>query len=197
MKRLTRSEVLALAAVPPRSTLIRADTSDIEERLEASPWVRDATVDRDFPHTLRLTVNERRPAAIADAGGTNLWVVASDGYWLGRRSARDTDTVVVRDIEGLAPRPGRRADSKELRNAVKIAAGLSDELRGMTRAISAPTIEKTALITEDDVEIFIGPATQLAAKDRIAREILKSKKGEVVYINVRVVDSPIWRGLDE
>ena len=86
--------------------------------------------------------------------------------------------------------------SKELLNATKVATGLSPELKAMTRAISAPTVDKTAVITNDDVEIFIGAATQLAAKDRIIREILRREKGKVVYINVRVVERPTWRGLD-
>ncbi len=67
----------------------------------------------------------------------------------------------------------------------------------MTRAISAPTVDKTAVITNDDVEIYIGAATQLAAKDRLIREILRREKGKVVYINVRVVERPTWRGLDD
>jgi cell division protein FtsQ len=57
-------------------------------------------------------------------------------------------------------------------------------------------VDKTALITVDDVEIYIGESTQLAEKDRIAREILDREKGKVVYINVRVVDRPTWRGLE-
>jgi cell division protein FtsQ len=66
----------------------------------------------------------------------------------------------------------------------------------MTRAISAPTIDKTAILTNDDVEIFVGDAAQIAEKDQIARGILAREKGKVVYINVRVVERPTWRGLE-
>jgi len=132
---------------------------------------------------------------VVDAGGTDLWVVAADGIWLGRRSAEESAVVIIRDVGSVRPIAGRRNASKELTNAIKVASGISPELTALTRAISAPTVEKTALITEDDVEIYFGEATDLRAKDRVAREILRREKGKVVYINVRVVDRPTWRGL--
>jgi len=196
-RHLQREDVVRLAAIPPGTTLLRLPRSAIEDRLEASPWVADANVSRDFPSSVNIHITERRPIAVVDAGGTELWVVSTDGYWLGKRSAEESGVVVVRDVGEVAPRIGRRVVTKELLNAVKVASGLSPELKSMTRAISAPTVDKTAVITNDDVEIYFGPAVQLAAKDRLARKILQREKGKVVYINVRVVEAPTWRGLDD
>lgn len=196
-KHLDRAAVLKRAAIPADATLTRLGARGIETRLMADPWIASARVDRDFPHTVRLEITERTPAAVVDAGGTKLWVVSSDGFWLGKRSGEESDVVVVRDIERIVPRVGGKAQTPELVNAITLVAGLSDELRARTRLVSAPSIEKTALVTIDDVEIFFGEATQIARKDRIAREILKREKGKVVYINVRVVESPTWRGLNE
>jgi len=195
-RHLSREQVLALARVPSDAALLRLPSSAIRNRLLADPWVIDAQVARDFPNTVRIIVTEREPAVVVDMGGTELWVVSKDGYWLGKRGEEETSAVVVRDIDDASPVVGRRASSDELANAIKVAVGISPELLRITRAISAPSVEKTALITEDDVEIYIGEATQLAAKDRVAREILAREKGKVVYINVRVVDRPTWRGLE-
>jgi cell division protein FtsQ len=196
-RHLSRADVLDQAEVPAGATLLRLPAAAIERRLEANAWVQRARVSRDFPSTIVVQITERRPVAVVDAGGTDLWMIAADGFWLGRRSAEDSNTMIIRDLEDVAPVAGKKTTSKELLNAVRIATGLSPELSSVTRAISAPTIEKTALITDDDVEIYVGDATQLAAKDRVAREILRRQKGKVVYINVRVVDRPTWRGLDE
>jgi cell division protein FtsQ len=196
-KHLEQADVISQAKIPRDATLLRLPAAGIEKRLAADPWVRSVRVDRDFPSTVVIQITERRPAATVDAGGTNLWMIAGDGYWLGRRSAEESETIVIRDLENIRPAAGHRALSKELRNAVRLASGLSPELRSAARAISAPTVEKTAVITKEDVEIYFGEATQLAAKDRIAREILRRQKGKVVYINVRVVDRPTWRGLDD
>ena len=196
-RHLDRAAILKIAAIPPDTALPWLPASAIERRLERSAWVKTARVSRDYPSTVRIAIQERRPVAVVDAGGTDLWVVSTDGHWLGRRSAEESGVVVVRDVGDVKPAVGARVVSKELLNAVKVATGLSPQLKAMTRTISAPTIDKTAVITNDDVEIYIGAATQLAAKDRLIREILRREKGKVVYINVRVVERPTWRGLDD
>jgi cell division protein FtsQ len=104
--------------------------------------------------------------------------------------------IPIRDIEAVTPVAGTRIRSESLLNAVRVAAGLSDELRSVTRMISAPSVEKTALITHDEIQIYIGDVEGLEEKDRVARAILEKEKGKLVYINVRVASSPTWRGLD-
>lgn len=192
--RLTRDQVLKLAAIPSETTLVKVPTGAIEQRLATSPWVKSAKLDRDFPHTLGIELVERVPSVVVDQGGANLWLASRDGYWLDKRSAEDTGLVQVNGLAKIAVRPGARIASPEVRNAVKVVEGLSRELRAQIVSIAAPTVEKTALRTADDVEIFVGEATEVAKKDRIAREILKQHPG-AVYINVRVPDDPTWRGL--
>ncbi len=195
--RLSKQAVEELADIPADSTLLRLPVSRIKKRLQANPWIARATVDKELPGTVRLTIVERKPLAVVDAGGTNLWVVSADGYWLGRQTAQDEGMVVIRDVEALKPVAGQRSRTVELLNALGVIAGISDELRTITKVVSAPTVDKTALLTDEDVEVFIGKASELEAKDKIVRQILRSKKDEVVYINVRVVESPIWRGLGD
>ena len=195
-RHLTRDTVLELARVPDGTSLMRVDKRAVRSRIEADPWVASAVISRRLPGTLVIEVMERKPAAVIDTGGTELWVVSADGYWLGERTASETGTLSIRDLDEVDPVPGERASSDTLINAVRIASGLSDQLRARTRVISAPTIERTALILDDDIEVFIGDAEGLELKDRIAREILEEQAGRLVYINVRVVSSPTWRGLD-
>lgn len=194
-RHLTKAQVLAIARVPSGVRLTRLPAAVIEERLRRDPWVDSAHVSRDFPSTVLISVIEREPGAIVDAGGTNVWVVSKDGVWLSARSAEDTGLPVIRDVERLEPRAGAPVRRAEITNALDVIAGLSPELLGQTRAVSAPSVDQTALVTDADVEIFVGEATRIADKDRVAREILKRERGKVVYINVRVVDRPTWRGL--
>lgn len=194
--RLTADQVIDVAAVPPDTTILRLPKARIIESLEGNPWVAQAEVSRVFPTGVLIRIEERVPVATVDAGGAELWLVDRSGVWLGERTAEDESLVTIRAIEGLTPVGGRRASSPELANAIAVARGLSDELKSLTRAISAPSIDRTAVITNDDVEVFIGEADGIADKDRVAREILEREKGKVVYINVRVVERPTWRGLE-
>jgi len=69
-------------------------------------------------------------------------------------------------------------------------------MKEQLKTVSAPTIDKTALITKSDIQIMVGSAEDIAKKDRVAQKILADEQG-VVYVNVRVVDRATWRGLDE
>lgn len=196
IRHFDRRGVLAIADVPKGATLLRLSTRAVRERLEADPWIADATVSRDFPDGLNIVVVERTPAAVVDGGGDRLWVVSGDNRWLGVRSAEETGLVLIRDVGSIEPTAGAIVREPQVANAVRVIRGLSDELRGTVKVISAPTVDETKLETAKDVEIFIGEATDIAEKDRIVRAILKKQKGKVVYINVRVLDRPTWRGLE-
>ena len=192
---LSRATILKEAAIPGGTTLLRLPAREIEGRLSRDPWISSAHVSRQFPNTAVVTVVERTPVALVDAGGTALWLVDTNAYWLGPRTADQTGALVmIRDAEGLSPKAGVQSPSPELRNALAVLAGLSRELRSTVKTISAPTIDKTALITRTDVQIFVGGSDNIAKKDLIARDILAGQKG-VVYVNVRVVNRPTWRGL--
>lgn len=194
-KHYTTQDVERIAQVPAGSTLMRLSVGDIEERLEADPWVIEATVDRDFPATLRISVLERSPAAVVDGGGDKLWMASRDAHWLGLRQEGQALLPVIQDVKKLAPRAGNAVSEPEITNAIRVLEGLSPQLRKKVVTVSAPSIDETALKTKGDVEIFVGEATEMAEKSRIISQILSEHKG-VVYINVRVTDRPTWRGLE-
>ena len=194
--RLTTQSVLASAAVPADATLPKLPKSQILARLTANPWVAEASLTRTLPGTVKIAIVERTPVALVDAGGAELWLISSDGHWLGRRSEEDTIVVpTVREAPGAVPIAGKATSSKELRNALAVITGLSPELRGRVKTVSASTVDKTALTLADSIQVFVGSADQIAKKDQLVREILGKEK-KLVYINVRVVERPTWRGLD-
>lgn len=195
-ERLSVDQVLARAKVPAGTTLLRLPKGAVVKRLLAEAWIDEVRVVRRFPHSLRIEVVERKPAAIVDAGGTNIWIVDTSGMWLAKRSAEDTGSIpVIRDIENLSPHAGVRTSSPELLNVLAVLAGLSPELRSKVRTVSAPSVDRTALILPRGIQVFFGSAEDVAKKDAVARAILAENKN-VVYINVRVVNRPTWRGLD-
>lgn len=195
---LPSSEIASRAAIPVGSTLLDLPVSAIEKRVLAEPWVAAVAVKRRFPHTVIITVTERKPALLAETGGKRLWIVSDDGHWLGARRSSEPSggLLIVRDAPGLKPSVGVAVNSPELSNAVKLVQGLSPVLLASVSSITAPSVENTALLTRTNVEVFIGSASNIAMKDRLARTILAQQKGKVVYVNVRSVDRPTWRGLN-
>ena len=126
----------------------------------------------------------------------SFWVLDSVGFFLAEETPDASSTLVVlRDIEGVTPELGTKADSDVLQNALAVYGGLSPDTREMIRAVSAPSIDKTTLITHSDIEILIGSAEDIQRKDRVARQILREQEGTVIYVNVRTENAiPIvWR----
>lgn len=196
-KRLSASEVTSRAAIGATTTMLSLSPGKVERRLLADPWIVSAEVSRRFPRTVVLTVQERVPVAVVDAGGAKLWLASKDGRWLGQRSEDTSGAyITVRDVPDLKPVAGKGVESTEALNALRVIDGLSPELRKLVITVSAPTVEKTALITKGDIEIFIGSAADIRTKDQLALRILKEQAGKVVYINVRSIERPTWRGLE-
>ena len=82
-ERLAPRQVMRLAGIERGTNVVHLDTSVAESRLEAEPWVLDATVARSFPSTITISVRERIPVLVLAAGETRQ-LVAADGTALGR-----------------------------------------------------------------------------------------------------------------
>jgi len=57
-------ELLAALGIGRGSPIIGFDVAAARERIEALPWVRDASVERLLPDTVLLSVEERKPLAL-------------------------------------------------------------------------------------------------------------------------------------
>jgi len=194
---LTEATVLERAAVPPGTTLLRVPASAIEARLLADPWIGEVVISRDFPSTLRIRIRERTPAALVDTGDA-FWMVDSSGLVLAQESLETTRPLVaVRDVPGFEPRLGKTSNSDALVNALRVLGGISPELKSTVRAISAPSVDETTLITVNGVEIMVGEAENLPEKSVLAQGILQEQGSGVVFIDVRSIERPVSRGLGD
>jgi cell division protein FtsQ len=197
VRHLSAKAVVSKAAVPSGATLLRFPKAAIAERLAADPWVAEVHLTRDFPHTLRIRIVERVPFARVDTGQA-IWLIDANGMVLSEDSAEASGTLpVVRDVPGLDVKPGRQSTSEVLHNALQVLAGLPRDFYSQVRAVSAPSIDETSLITTDNVEIMVGEAVDVAKKGEVARKIMREQGRAVVFIDVRNPDRPVSRGLTE
>ena len=61
---VSAADVAAAAGVQHGDRMTGVDTGEVAARVEAMPWVRTASVSREWPSTVRVTVTERRPVAV-------------------------------------------------------------------------------------------------------------------------------------
>ncbi len=77
-KHLSRDEVLAIAGIDGRASLLFLDAAEARAKLAASPWVGDATVQKLYPDRLAITVKEREAFALWQRD-SQINVIAADG----------------------------------------------------------------------------------------------------------------------
>ena len=83
-RQVSREEIFAAAGVTDRSSLLFLDVADARARLEAIPWIAEATVRKLYPDRLQITITEREAFALWQQQG-KVHVIAADGTVLGTK----------------------------------------------------------------------------------------------------------------
>lgn len=213
---LTADELTRTADIPAGATLINVDAAGVESRLEANPWVKDATVERLFPDTVNLAVSERAITAVVDvqvddSANRETWALSSDGMWLMAIPARDSQEgaalapQVYEDVDralkitdvpyGSTPEAGTFCNNANVNNALSIISGMSTELADQVVTVAASNPESTTLTLSNGVEVAFGDSSDIRDKERVVLQIMEEHPGTVAYVNVRTPSKPIWRSL--
>lgn len=215
---LTAAEVTELASVPSNSTLLRLDTAQVQQRLEANPWIESAQVNRKFPSTVELAITERTIAAVVEVPVTSEesieeWAISSDGIWLmsipkqGTEEAASVSAHVYEDAEhalrivdvpyGTNPAVGADCDAEGVKNALEIVDALSLDLADLIETISASDVANTTLNLSSGMQIAFGSAEGARDKERVCLQLMSEYPSQIAYINVRVVEHPTWRAISQ
>jgi len=154
------------------------------------PWVEDASVKRILPSTVRVTVEERRPVALAVISGV-VHVVDGTGYVIGTVGPGSAfDLPVLTGLEGL--------DREELILALKRGVTTVDQLDrlagGFSAVISELQLEQDGRITVHTVdggpEILLDPErVERNVRMYLAlREGIENRVGPLQYVDLRWQD---------
>jgi cell division protein FtsQ len=192
-----RVKAEARAALEPElgRSLVRISSGEVDRRIAASPNILSVSIDRAFPHTLRVVVRPERPVLLLRQGAAG-WVVSARGRVL--RQVRNTklsslprtwvplDTsIVVGEI--LAPDIGGRAAAA--------LAPMKGGLFGRVRFVRTAPGELT-LVLHSAPEIRLGDIRDVRLKVAIARRILAvlGPTTTTGYIDVSVPERPVVGG---
>ncbi len=63
-QQLSKEQVLALSTVDIQTNLLAMNIEEIQKNIEAHDWVREATVDRNWPNELTIRIKEKKAVAI-------------------------------------------------------------------------------------------------------------------------------------
>lgn len=157
-------QIRQAAAVSKGTALAAVDTDEVAARVRGVAPVADATVSRDWPHTLVVEITERTPY-LAVPGDAGVGLVDSSGV-----AYRTVDEIPpgIWPVELKTPGPQDAATV----GVLSVLSSLTDELRDELKSISAPAPTRIELRLKGGRTIFWGDATDSAEKSEVATVLL-------------------------
>jgi cell division protein FtsQ len=153
--RLTTERVIARAHIDGSTNALWLDEHAVERRLERHPWISEAFVSVVLPSTVRISIVERTPVAVATNRFGELYI-AADGTSLGRAN----------DDAGLALIESGRDVAAAALAAMPVA------VRSAVESVEYRGDGSLEVRLHDGVTVAYGPADRLVAKGLVVERIL-------------------------
>jgi len=171
--------------------LFRSGRGEVARRAQALPYVVSAAYDRDFPHTLRVSIVEEQPVAVLHRGD-ELFLVSARGRVirpLAPRTLLELPRIWV--DRGTDVSLGETLDG-DAGSAVQALLPLR-RLRFPVRiATAAASDGQLVLHLRSGLELRLGDSRDLPLKLSIARQIVPTlASGSATYLDVSVPERPV------
>lgn len=188
--------VVATTGLDTGHPMVDVDEGAIARRVEELPWVDDASVRRDWPGGVVVTVTERR--AVASARGTQrAWLlVDGDGRLLDRRTHPQEGLPA---IEGgpFGASPGAQIDAAG-RGALAVATAIGAERVADIPVVAVVDGGQLELRLASDVPGRSGGVVRFGPADRIREKLLavftvldQVDRVGLAVLDVRVPSAPV------
>lgn len=179
---LQREQVAQVAAVPVGRPLASVDLDAIRARVAAVPRVESVRVERDWPHTVRIVVRERKAALVLPDAG-RFAEVDKDGVRFGTVEAAPAGVpVVVADADTVS--------GETLRGVHQVVSSLPPPVAQRVRNITAHTRDDIVLTLDGGESVTWGGAE---ASDRKALVLGVLLRNPARFYDVSAPDAPVTR----
>lgn len=142
---LPAEEVEALSGIEAGTPMGRVDVRGAAHRVAGNPWVDSATVKRQWPNAVDITVVEHTPVAWLDQSGEP-HLINSEGK----------DFVIAQPPVGAVQLTG--IGDEQMRKAVEVAAAITDPARPQVRELTTDGAHNFVLKVEGDRTVVWGAA---------------------------------------
>lgn len=200
---VSESDVRNLFSLEDGTTLLNIDKDQINEQLKRDPWVASVEVERQFPHTVKLTVVEQQVDMLVVMNSGSLgWYLGSSGSWIeptkievsegqsvndaALAKARAEGVVLVTGVPATVNPASAQPATDDVLSAVKsFREGFSSEFAAKIVSYDASSADAVSCVLESGVQISLGAATSISYKEQVASALLEKYPGQITYINVR------------
>ncbi len=179
----------ALDSAAREMTTLNFDPATLRASVARFSIVRGIEVTSELPHTLRITIDERRAVGAIVAAGTRV-AVGDDGVLL-----RDTPSGGLPVIPARVPPGGARVVDRVTLARVALLAAAPASLRSRILRVIA-TSDGLVVHLDGDKVLRFGGSDRLVAKWIAVRRVLTDPAAQTAtYIDVRVPERPAAGGV--
>ncbi|HEX8771779.1 MAG TPA: FtsQ-type POTRA domain-containing protein [Acidimicrobiales bacterium] len=170
------------------TAMVDIDESAVANRLRSLPWVRSASVRRDWPGTLRLGLVERTPVAITPASVGGWALIDREGRVLTASATPAPGLLVVAGLPPAGP-PGTTLGAAA-RGLLDVVGAIPGGLRPLVTNLTVDT-NGINLGLAPGGTILLGGADDVAAKMRSAELVLQGvDTTKLAVLDVRLPKTP-------
>ena len=192
---VTKEDIAAATSPALGVSLLKVSTGSIAKALAAFPYVRKATVYREFPNTLEVRLVEYEPVARLQAGEGNTWLVSEDGRALEKVTPpRGYTLPLVIPANPVSPKAGGTVPDQIVAAlpvvTLLVKGGVAAKLPSV-KQVTVSAAGEVGLSLADGSELRLGAPTDLERKLTVAAGIIQQclRDGkQVEYIDVSVPD---------
>lgn len=188
----TPDEARFASGLRPGEPMLDIDEKAVDRAVEALPWVREATVRRQWPGQVRIRVTERDPVAVAEGGPGTTALIDGTGRVLEWASAPPPGLPVLTGLPPAGP-PGTTLGVDGVAT-LRVAVALPPELRSRTAGLApAPgSGGEVELRLNPEGMVRLGPPDDLDAKFTAIRAVLAQVDvHNLAVLDVRRPENPV------
>lgn len=198
-KYIAVEDVLRVAGVPEQVNIFRLKTPEIKDRLMSDLRVAEVQVERKFPATISIHIQERQPLAfVANQYG----FVEIDRQGIVMAAFKNLKQVKIPVITGVRlgnVYVGDQVNNPGLLNVLTYLAALDEEVLNQLSEVNIKSADELVAYTTSSIYIRVGDNQRLMEKAKLTGEILQeisAKKMVVEYIDLNYT-SPIIKIRDK
>ena len=179
------AEAVAAGAGLAGANMFTADLAHAEEDIYAAlPLIQSVTIRRDWPRTIRVTVQERRPWGTWEQGGVK-YTIDRDGVVLGVAPGPG-GAPAIRSSEPGSRQQGDRVNSQAVDSAAQIYESLPAALGTEVTEVAFVAGKGVQVTTADGQSALFGDSSSIAYKISVWSAL--AKEAQVRGINYTTID---------
>ena len=169
------------------------DSDQVRKRILNNKYIKKVKVNKKYPDTIKLNIEERRPLGKINNNGHYL-VFDQSGYILEEGSLKSRAEVPLITKVGYSFSGNKISFSPIFKKVVQALASIQQSKITKIKSISKENKGEINLYLKSDINVYLGESDDLPRKVEILSAIIdriKKQNLDVKYIDLKLVDKPV------